>query len=300
MTFTLSKMASDIKNPVAKRGDSFRVLLSAIKIVDGFNDRDFKDDEVREHIASIAGSLADGKPVPHIEVWVNPENGDIELVDGECRYWAYNEYAAAFPDKFDGYVSVVKFEGTPAQRKARVVSSNGQLKLKPVQLGRNYLSLRDDHGMSRQEIASEVGKSVAHVDQMMLLASAGAEVIEAVESGVISSTDAVKLQRDHGDDSAAELERRKQVAKENGKSKVTAKTAAPKAPSRPRIDLVVSNAVVLVNSLGAQLESLIEHGEATHPVVSGLILADLIMAVREMQAAGKPLDADKQLEMAEV
>lgn len=300
MTFTLNSIASDKSNLAAKRGDSIRVLLDSIKIVDGFNERDFKDDEVREHIASIAGSLADNKPVPALEVWVNPESGVIELVDGECRYWGYKDFAAAFPAKFDGYVSVVKFEGTPAQRKARVVSSNSQLKLKPVQIGRTYLSLRDEFGMTRQEIASEVGKSLAHVDQHILLASANEEVIQAVETGVISATEAVKLARDHGEDAGAELERRKVAAKDMGKERVTAKAADPKkTPSRPRVDMVVSNAVVLVKSLDEIDLARCDDPAETKVEVSSHVLADLIMAVRGMQQAGKALDADKQMELIE-
>lgn len=300
MTFTLNSIASDKSNLAAKRGDSIRVLLDSIKIVDGFNERDFKDDEVREHIASIAGSLAENKPVPALEVWVNPESGIIELVDGECRYWGYKGFAAEFPAKFDGYVSVVKFEGTPAQRKARVVSSNSQLKLKPVQIGRTYLSLRDEFGMTRQEIASEVGKSLAHVDQYLLLAGGSTEVHAAVEQGRISSTEATKLIRDHGDDAPAELERRLEAAKESGKDKVTAKVAPAKkssTPSRPKVDMVVSNAVVLVRSLTADQVSACENPYGGSIVVDSLLLADLIMAVHDMQVNSRPLDADQQVEL---
>lgn len=298
MAHTLNNIASDKNNPAAKRGDAIRVLHSKIKIVDGLNERDFKREDVRLHIASIVAALIAGEPVPALEVWTNPETGEIELVDGECRYWAYSDFAGTYPDRFDGYVNVVPFHGTPAQRKARVAKSNSQLPLDPVQRGRVYLSLRDDHGMTRQEIALDMNKSLAHVDQHLLLASGSPEVHEAVDSGVISATEAVKLVRDHGADAPAELERRKEAAKELGKDKVTAKVAAPKAPSRPRVDLVVSNAVVLVNSIGKFKEEKIANGEILgDATVDPLLLADLIMAVRDMQQAGKALDADKQLEL---
>lgn len=298
MTFTLNNIASNKENPAAKRGDAIRVKLDAIKVVDGFNVR-IDDDELREHIAGIAGALAANLPVPPVEVWVNPESGDIELVDGHCRYHAYRQYAEMNP-KFDGYVGAEKFEGTPFQRKMRIASSNKQLKLKPIELGRLYIHARDELGASRQEIAAEAGMSLAHVDQMIKLAGGAAEVQDAVESGVISATDAVKLIRDHGDDAPAELERRKEAAKELGKDKVTAKVAAPKkaVPSRPKVDMVVSNAVVLVNGIGKQLEELISSGKASDWVeVDSMDLADLIMAVREMQQAGKALDADNQMEL---
>ena len=296
MTFTLNKIASDKNNAAAKRGDAIRVHIDAIKIVDGFNVR-IDDDELREHVAGIAGALAAKLPIPPVEVWVNPENGDIELVDGHCRYHAYRQLAETSTD-FDGYISAVMFEGTTGQRKMRIASSNKQLKLKPIELGRLYLSARDDHGMSRQEIAAEAGMSLGHVDQMILLVSAKPEVLKAVERGEISATEATKLARDHGEDAPAELERRKEAAAELGKGKVTAKTAPKKvAPSRPKVDMVVSNAVVLVNSIGKAMETMINEGKAPDMIeVDAMDLADLIMAVREMQQSGKPIDADRQVE----
>lgn len=301
MGFTLNNIASDKNNASAKRGDAIRVSLASIKVIDGFNVR-IDDDELREHVASIAGALAANLPIPPIEVWVNPESGDIELVDGHCRFHAYQQYAEMTSD-FDGYISAVKFDGTPGQRRMRIASSNKQLKLKPVELGRLYIDARDIDGLSRQEIAAEAGMSLAHVDQMILLASAKPEVLAAVDSGSISATEAVKLTREHGDGAVEELERRQEAAAELGKDRVTAKVAAPKkvaAPSRPKIDMIVSNAVVLVNRLGKPLEDAISNAESPEMVeVNAMDLADLIMAVREMQQASKPIDADKQAELFE-
>lgn len=297
MAFTLHNIASDKENSTAKRADSIKVQHNKIKIVNGFNERDFKREDVRLHIASIVSSLIAGEPIPALVVWTNPDNGDIELVDGECRYWAYSDFAAAFPERFDGYVAAIPYQGTPAQRKAMVAKSNSQLPLDPVQRGRVYLSLRDEHGMTRQEIALEMNKSLAHVDQHLLLASGGEEIHAAVGAGQISATEAVKLVRDHGADAPAELERRKEAAKDIGKDKVTAKVAAPKAPSRPRIDMVVSAAVVLVKQLSQATIDLCDDPEPTHVNVSSHALADLIMAVREMQQGSKALDADKQMEL---
>lgn len=297
MAHTLNNIASDKTNPAAKRGDAIRVNINAIKVIEGFNVR-IDDDELREHVASIAGALTANLPIPPIEVWVNPETGDIELVDGHCRFHAYKQYAEMTAD-FDGYISAVKFDGTPGQRRMRIASSNKQLKLKPVELGRLYIDARDIDGLSRQEIAAEAGMSLAHVDQMILLASAKPEVLAAVDAGQISSTEAVKLTRDHGEDAVEELGRRQEAAAELGKGKVTAKVAAPKktAPSRPKVDLVVSNAVVLIKGLDAKTLKSCENPEVEYVMVSSYALADLIMAVNDMRESGKALDADKQVEL---
>lgn len=296
MAYTLNNIASDKNNQAAKRGDSIRVNIRNIKIVDGFNVRT-QDDELREHIASLLGALVANLPIPAIEVWVNPETGDIELVDGHCRFAAYLQYADIDPE-FDNYISAVKFEGSPFQRKMRIASSNKQLKVKPVELGRLYIQARDELGATRQEIAAEAGMSLAHVDQMILLASKGSPEIEAaIGEGAISATEAVKLVREFGDEAPKELERRIEVAAEQGKVKVTAKVVSPKPLSRPRVDMVVSNAVVLVNGLGEEVIDACNSPERVSVRVSSHALADLIMAVREMQQAGKALDADKQVEL---
>lgn len=296
MAYTLRSLADQKgSDKIVRKVDGFRARLADIEIVDGFNARTM-DDEVREHVAAIAGAIAADLPIPPIVVWVNPETGDMECVDGHCRIAAYNLYAESGAP-FDGWVSVTRFDGGPAQRKAYIVSSNGQLKLRHVEMGRVYLSLRDEHGMSRREIAREVGRSVAHVDQMILLASAMPEVVAAVESGVISATEAVKLARDFGDQAPEELGRRVEIAKVSGKSKVTAKAAAQKktaAPSRPKIDFVVSCAVVLATDC-ARDSHLMEALERDPRVtVDASLLADLIAAVREMQQPGRALDADRQ------
>lgn len=295
MAFTLNNIASDKENTAAKRGDAIRVSLSAIKVIDGFNVR-IDDDELREHVASIAGALAANLPIPPIEVWVNPESGDIELVDGHCRFHAYQQYAET-ASEFDGYISAVKFDGTPGQRRMRIASSNKQLKLKPVELGRLYIDARDIDGLSRQDIAAEAGMSLAHVDQMILLASGSHELHEAVERKEISATEATKLIRDHGVDAPAELERRKEAAKEIGKDKVTAKVVKAKAPSRPKVDMVVSNAVVLVNGLNAAVLMACEQPDDSLVSISSHALADLIHAINDMRESGKALDADKQEEL---
>jgi len=301
--YTLNNIASDKANEAAKRGDAIRVKLDKIVIVEGFNVRE-NDDDLREHIASIAGAIAANLPIPPIEVWTNPETGSIELVDGHCRVQAYKQFAETGAE-FDGYISAVKFDGTPAQRNLRIATSNRQKLLKPVELGRVYLRARDVDGMSRQEIATEAGVSVSHVDQMLLFATGSVAVQQAVARNEISTTEAVKLMRDHGEKAPEELERRKEVAKASGKEKVTAKVAAPKPPSRPKVDFVTSCAVVLVGSLSEEEISALETSlidpvtqKPVNKIVRGDLLLDLISAVREMKQGAKPLDADKQQELS--
>jgi hypothetical protein len=285
-----------IADKSVRKVDGFRVRLDAIRVLDGFNER-IPRDQLREHVASIAGALAAGERVQDLEVAIS-EDGTLELVDGHCTYEGYRLYAEQAGDAFDGWVSAKEFKGTMAQRKARIVTSNRQLPLLPLEMGRVYKSLRDEFGYSRQQIASEVAKSLAHVDQMLKLVDGDERVQGAVEAGEISAAEAVKLIRDHGDDAAEELERRKELAAEAGSSKVTAKVAPKKsaAPKMVGIEHFVSVAAqALVESLANAEEIL--GGGLEQVSVSALLMADLITCVREMHEAAKPLDNDKQQEM---
>lgn len=297
---TLNSIASDKDNQAAKRGDAIRVRHDQIVIVDGFNVRE-DDDELREHIASLLAAMVAKLPIPPVEVWVNPETGVIEMVEGHCRHIAYGQYREMEPT-WDGYISAIPFNGTPFQRKMRIASSNKQLKLKPVELGRLYIHARDELGASRKEIAAEAGMSVSHVDQMIRLAGGSPEVQQAIDDGKISTTEAVKLIRDHGDDAPAELERRQELAKELGKDKVTAKAVdpKPKAPTRPKVDFVTSCAVVLVNRCkqDSGLMGSLENPERNLMVsVDADLLADLISAVDEMRGDASPTKTDDQQEI---
>lgn len=299
MAYTLNNIASDKENLAAKRGDAIRVRHDQIVIVDGFNVRE-DDDDLREHIASLLVAIGEGHPIPPIEVWVNPETGAIEMVEGHCRHAAYGQYGRLEPS-WDGYISAVQFNGTPFQRKMRIASSNKQLKLKPVELGRLYIYARDELGASRKEIAQEAGMSVAHVDQMILLAGGSPEIQQAIDDGKISPTEAVKIIREHGDEAPAELERRKEIAAEKGKAKVTASVVSdkpekkPSAPSRPKVDFVVSCAVVLAThverdeALIADLELIMASpsGRGQRVLVDAELLHELVEAVREMRGASK-------------
>lgn len=296
-THTLRSLSAADGKKIVRKVDGFRVKLSEIIVVDGFNVRTERE-ELREHIAGIAAALSAGERVQDLEVWINPQ-GKPELVDGHCTYNGYQLYAQSATD-FDGWVSAKEFRGTEAQKKARIGKSNRQLPLLPIELGNLYLSLRDEHGMTRQEIAIEMGRSPAHVDQMLLLASAPETLKQAVESGKISATEAVKLARDHGQDSAAELERREELAKEQGKERITPKVAPKKPASRPRIDFVVSCASVLTTHIERDTElmdQLKSAGKDDRVSVSADLLLDLIESVREMRDAGKPLDAEQQQEL---
>lgn len=308
MTYTMNKLISD---KTVKRGDLFRVAIENLVVVEGFNDsRRFNDPaELRTHIDGMKAFVRNGGKLPPIEVWVNPETGATELVEGHCRTTCYRELALEGFEVKPGepleYVNALLFTGTAAERKARIVTSNSQLALAPLGYAKVYSDLRAE-GMSAGEIAAMVGKSRGHIDQMLLLADGGEKVHEAVNAGLVSATEAVKIVREHREEAGAEIERRAEVAAEQGKSKVTAAIAKPKQPKPSRVkrewpNNLVAAARAVFTSLGDDAPKIIMGECAEREEVDSGILAELLMAISDIprdDEHGEVVD-DGQLDMLE-
>lgn len=295
-TYTLRGLSS---TGAVKKVDAFRARLSDIHIVEGFNCRDMAEEGNAEHVAGMVRTLEKGESLPPIEVHVDPETGRMEVVEGHCRRQAYETYQAAHPE-FDGWVSVTKFEGTPAQRKARILTSNRQKPPRAVEAAKVYADLLA-MGESRQSIAELLDVSVSNVDQMLLLASADDQMARAIDAGVISQTEAVKLIRTHGENASTELERLKEVAKESGKEKVTGKVLkkAAKKDAKPSVTITQAMQAIkaLVNSMDPGQRKACELPKSTPIEVDSLLLADLIEIAAQYDAETAAADADQQMDM---
>lgn len=302
MAHTLRSLSGDKK---VKKVDGFRAKLDELILVDGFNVR-LDDEETAEHVRAAYEAIKSGESMAPIEVWVCPETGRMEVVEGHCRVKAYRQIQAEDPD-FDPWVSVKEFKGDMVDRKIRIGTSNSQKALRPLEWAKLYTDLIE-LGLSRQEIADRMRKSVAHVDQMLILAKADSKVTEAIIAGAISSTEAVKLVRAHGNNAAAELEKLQEVAKEVGKAKVTnkvAKAAAPKSETKSEakpekkptvtVSQIMQAVRALVNSLSETSRNACERPIRSHIPVDSLLMADLIELERQHAEEVAALDADKQM-----
>ena len=298
-----------IKDGDIKRADAMKVRKEDFHEEPGFNWR-IEGEDLDKSIEEIADFLIAGGQLPDLEVRPR-EDGGVWIVDGHRRNRGYDRAIVRgatldhLRDKNGQiWIGVKPFLGSRLERMARIESSSRNRQLSPLELSNGYqewrLAFQEEHGTlpTNDEIAKAFGKSRAHIDQMLLLNAAPSEVKAAVAAGEISATESVKLVREHGQNAAAELDERKKVASEIGKVKVTAASQKkPSAPARPKVDMVVSNAVVLVKSLNESVLMACEQPDDSLVSISSHALADLIQAVRDMQAPVKALDADKQIDM---
>ncbi|WP_404995401.1 ParB/RepB/Spo0J family partition protein [Cupriavidus pauculus] len=144
---------------------------------------------------------------------------------------------------------VVPFTGNDAQRVARVLTSEENRKLRPLERALGYARLRA-FGWDNARIAQDVHRTVNHVAQLLQLADAPSKVQAMVSAGQLAADEAVKVVRDHGEEKATQvLDEAMQRAKAMGKTKVTGAVLRDK-PLPPK---VVSG---LVGSVDTFMESL--------------------------------------------
>lgn len=294
--FTMNKLVAE---KVVGRGDLFKVRVDSLVIVEGFNEsRKFNDpQELRAHIDGMKAFIRAGGTLPAIEVFVNPETGATEVVEGHCRTACFRELLAedfTIDGKPFTHVGAVPFKGTMAQRRARIVTSNSQLPLSKVGEAKVYQAMREIDGIPPAEIALLVNKSRGHIDQMLILASGGEEVHQAIVDGVIKPTEAVHVIRKHGDNAAEEIERLKGVAAESGKGKITGAVRKKAAVTKREWPVnVIASARAVAKSLGDDVFEAVILGNSPELVeVKADLLAELLMAVAEVPEDDEPVVLD--------
>lgn len=295
--FTMNKLVAE---KVVGRGDLFKVCIDSLVIVEDFNEsRKYNDPaELRAHIDGMKAFIKSGGTLPAIEVFVNPETGATEVVEGHCRTAAFRELLAEDFEIEAGKpfttVGAVPFKGTMAQRRARIVTSNSQLPLSKVGEAKVYQAMHLIDKMHPNDIAAMVNKSRGHIDQMLILASGGEEVHQSIVDGSITPTEAVHVIRKHGDDAPKEIERLKEVAAESGKAKITGAVRKKAAVVKREWPVnVVASARAVARSLGDGLfESVILGNSPECVEIRADLLAELLMAIADIPEDEAPESAD--------
>jgi ParB-like chromosome segregation protein Spo0J len=291
-----------IKEGVIKRADRGQhIRWEDIHIEPGFNPAGRHDAEDEDDI-SLRGHIKAGGTIPPLEVRPRAEGG-VWLVDGHRRYVqlgkALEEGCTTLLNK-DGElrVDIVQFEGSDIDRVARIATSNSNKKLTPLQLGQVYKRLR---GMKKtpDEIAAIVSKTRQHVDQMLILADANHDVQEAVAAGDISATEAVKLQRQHGDNTGEVIRKAKDAAQ--GK-RVTAKLVKPWTPPAKVLTPAMNALESFLCSVPKEVRAIIEKADE-YPEravsVNAKELLDLFKAHNDIEDARKAADEKQRAKDAQ-
>lgn len=222
-----------IKDGELKRADALKARLSDLHEEPGFNLR-VEGEDLDQSIAELAEYIANGGPIPDIEVRPRAEGG-VWIVDGHRRTRALRKLEAEgrlpIPEGGEYWVSIKPFTGNDAERVARVITSQEGRKLSDLEVAEGCKRLAA-FGWTPEQIAKGINKTRQRVEQLLVLANANTDVQQLVKEGAVSGTVAVEILRKHGEDAGQVLGKELEKAKAAGKAKVTAGTM--KGPTLPR------------------------------------------------------------------
>ncbi|NNJ15534.1 ParB N-terminal domain-containing protein [Pseudomonas putida CSV86] len=242
-----------IKDGEVRRADAMKVQLEDLHEESGFNLR-IEGEALEASIDALAEFIANGGQIPALEVRPRAEGG-VWIVDGHRRRRALIKLDKAgrlprTPNKDDpsileAWVAVTAFEGSDADRVARIISSQENEKLSPLELAEGYKRLRA-FGWTVDQIAKKVGKTRQHVEQVVTVGNANTDVQSLVAAGQVSATTAAQVVRAHGDKAGKVLGAELQKAQAKGKTKVTAGTMRGPSISRPKLEAIHAAADALL------------------------------------------------------
>lgn len=241
-----------------RRADAIKVRLEDLHEEPGFNLRT-EGEALEASISALAEFIADGGVIPPLEIRPRADGG-VWVVDGHRRRRALLKLDQSgrlprLPSKdnpkvLEYWVDVRMFEGSDADRVARIISSQENEKLSPLELAEGYKRLRA-FGWSPEQIAKKVGKTRQHVEQVLTVGNANTDVQNLVAAGHVSATTAAQVVREHGDGAGKVLGAELEKAQATGKTRVTAGTIKGPSIPKPRLEAVHEASRKLIASLDA-------------------------------------------------
>lgn len=274
---SLKARAEDKDDPNVRKMTIYKVNPLILVEEEDFNLRDYDDPEVVEQIESFCESFAKKKYVPPLLVWTNPNSGKQSPVEGHLRR---RGALLAIERGFEvPEVECVPFTGTEEERISVMLRSAEGLKLRPWKIAIGYLRLHK-LGKSNAEIASLHRKTPQHVEQMLLLAQAPAEVYELVRSEKVDAQAAVEAIRKYKEKAAEFLQGKVVEVEGLGKKKVTRGTLKEWTPPAKVVTSVIGSVKTVMSSLDTKTRTMLAKYETMDP------------EVRKAELSGKKIEID--------
>ena len=249
MSTTLKKMAADQDNPHVKKKDIFPVDPNLLVEEEGFNIRDLSSPAAQASIEGFKESYFHGLYVPPLVVYVNDE-GQVVIIEGHKR--RRGALLAIKAGANVAFVDCVSFRGSASERVALMLRSGEGQPFAPLEIAFGMLRLHR-WGHSHAEIGKvSGGKTASNVEQLLLLAMANNDVHELVRSGAVPAYTAIDVIRTHGEKAGEVLRGHLEVAKVNGKAKVTKSVIHGWAPPRKIVTGLVSSVETFTSALDGQ------------------------------------------------
>lgn len=195
----------------ATRTDSYRVPVAEMYIDAEFNARKVNP----AHVESLTKAMAKGQRFPAIYIRADEEPGRFLIIDGQHRFLAAK---AAGIESIDA----IEVEGDDNEMIEIMLDADSGLNLTAIERAKQYQRLIDG-GRTRQQIADRNSRSLADVNNHLMILEMPPKLRIQLDEGRISYAEALKLYRTSRADSERIAEIAEQAAAADGKDKVTHK-----------------------------------------------------------------------------
>ncbi|MGN5477620.1 hypothetical protein ACTMU2_14025 [Cupriavidus basilensis] len=252
----MSKPLPSLKAMAEKKLDGigkqtiYKVDPRLVKVRPGHNGR-IKNAGLRARIDTMKVSMRTAGTAAFPPIDVEVEDGEIWLVDGECRTTAAIELMDGGHEQL--YLEARQWRGSEDERTAHMLTSNQGRGFNGLELGHIYLRLRR-MGWSIQRICARNGKSDTHVQQMILLAESPLELQGLMAGEKVGTDAAVAAIQKYGMKRALEV-LRGMVEKNGGQRKITKTAVLGRSFSRTTVNDVVESLDTFYNRLSERQRS---------------------------------------------
>lgn len=229
------------KSADAKSGTIYKVPVDQLHVLPEFNTRVVGTKDYTDHVNFLVGSIRENgydesKPLSVFVRKIDDEDR-FYVVDGHSRLAAVkklNDSGAGMGD-ITHLPVVVKPQGTSLlDLTVGLITSNEGKPLGTYE--RAIVAKRlTGYGMSTEDIATRIGKTPRHVRDLLKLAGAPEKIRKLIVNGNLTTTDALKLMTEHGEDAGDVAEAAVAEAASEGKTQATARHIA-----RMKTDVVKS------------------------------------------------------------
>lgn len=185
-----------IRDAAAGRGDIYQVDPDLIDVTKGFNPRDYKTEQNKAHIQTLAKSiLKEGVQEP---LWVtfSSATGRFTLINGESRLRAVRAINKSKAGTITT-VPVIRKTGEEAELLALAMTANTGKPFSLVELGTAFKRLVD-FGWDHQTIAERWGMTTKKVEECILLTDAEDDVKSLMAQSAVTPAFVVSAIKKHG------------------------------------------------------------------------------------------------------
>ena len=222
MTLSYTQQIATMKKLGGHQGSEYLIPFSEIVANDDENIRDDYGDLDGEDLESIS----EGIKLPLVG-YINEETGKFHVCDGFRRFKKYSllvERGVIEPGRLPCKIDMSCT--TPQGRLELALDLSSGKTLTLVEQGKGYLRLRDEFGLSVDEIAKKRGKTKQHINNcLQLVTQTYDDVLEMVHKGEISATTVIETYQATQDPEQAKtvISEAVDLAKKRGKTRATAK-----------------------------------------------------------------------------